>query len=264
VQVVPVRCLSDNYAYLLICRQTQTCAIVDASEAKPVIDAVRATVSRSGASLNVVAVLSTHHHHDHVGGNQSVVAEFPGIAVYGHESDRGRIPGQTVFLADGGTFEVGHLRVTALHIPGHTLGALGYLVQNPGGEKVVFTGDTLFVGGCGRMFEGDAPMMFASLEKLAALPGETQVFCGHEYTQSNLRFAKAMEPGNAAVDAAMEDCKQLLAVGRPTVPSSIAKERATNPFFRAGSLALRATVGLPESAAGWQVFQKLRSTKDTF
>jgi hydroxyacylglutathione hydrolase len=264
MQVVPVRCLSDNFAYLLICRQTQQCAIVDASEARPVIEAVRSVVSRSGASLKVAAILATHHHHDHVGGNQAVLSEFPGIAVYGHESDRGRIPGQTEFLADGATFELGQLRVTAMHIPGHTLGAVGYLAQSPGGDRAVFTGDTLFVAGCGRMFEGDAPMMFASLEKLRALPPDTQVFCGHEYTQSNLRFAKAMEPRNPAIDAAMDECKQLLAAGRPTVPSTIGKERAINPFLRADSEELRQTLGVADGAAPWVVFQKARSTKDTF
>ena len=157
--------------------------------------------------------------------------------VVGHASDKGRIPEQTRFVEDGDAFALGELRVRVLHIPGHTLGAVAYHVTAEGREEEgsVFTGDTLFLAGCGRLFEGTPAMMFTSLAKLAALPPRTRVFCGHEYTQSNLKFAAHVEPGNAAVAERAGRVAELRRAGTPTVPGTMADELATNPFLRVRS-----------------------------
>ncbi len=223
VEIVP--CLSDNYAYVLTAPGSRQAVVVDASEAAP----VRAALQRSG--LELVAILSTHHHPDHVGGNEELVREFPRARVFAFGTDRGRLPALTDGLSDDARFDVGGFEFRALHIPGHTLGAVAYV-----GADCVFTGDTLFVAGCGRLFEGSASQMYDSLnEKLARLPDATRVFCGHEYTAKNLEFAAHMEPGNAAVRAKAERVAALRARGEPSVPSTIAEERATNPFMRCQS-----------------------------
>lgn len=221
--ITPIPCLKDNYAYLVTCDATKACAIVDPSEATPVLAAL------CGARPS--AIWNTHHHWDHVGGNEELVAKAGVADVYGHASDRGRIAAQTRFLEEGDTFELGRLRVRILHIPGHTTGAVAYVVEGDGDAPAVFTGDTLFVAGCGRLFEGTPEMMFASLAKLAALPDATRVYCGHEYTASNLRFAAHVEPDNEDVRRAAR------AVKIPSVPSTIATERRINPFVRALTVA---------------------------
>jgi hydroxyacylglutathione hydrolase len=223
VEIVP--CLEDNYAYVLRTPGSNKAIVVDASEAAPVREALK----RLGLSLS--AILSTHHHQDHVGGNEELVKEFPGTRVFGYQSDRGRLPALTDALEDEARFEVGGFGFRALHIPGHTLGAVAYVC-----DDAVFTGDTLFIAGCGRLFEGSAGQMYSSLnEKLASLPDATRVFCGHEYTASNLKFAAHMEPGNEAVRAKAARVAEMRARGEPTVPSTLAEERATNPFMRCES-----------------------------
>lgn len=245
MQVIPVPCLLDNYAYLVVCEATLKAAVVDPSEPDPVLEAVRRE------RVDLVAILNTHHHHDHTGGNDELRMEFEGIAVYGHASDRGRIPGQTVFLGDGDEVPVGNLRLRAIHNPGHTKGAVSYA-----GGGAVFTGDTMFVAGCGRLFEGTAPMMLASLTKIASLPGETRVYPGHEYAAKNLRFASTVDPKNAAIAERGEG-----------VPSTIALEKATNPFLRCGEESLRAAAraaepGSDSSSEG--VFAVIRRLRDRF
>lgn len=277
MRVIPIPCLADNYAYLLICRETKEAAIVDASEAGPVLSAIEdgagvvdsrrdldaaANERREGA--RVVAILSTHHHYDHVGGNDEVRSKLGIDRVYGHASDRGRIPGQTSFLEDGDTFEIGRLSVRVLHIPGHTLGAVAYVVTHEQGDPVVFTGDTLFIGGCGRIFEGDPPMMHASLDKLAALDPRTKVFCGHEYTESNLRFAAHVEPSNAAIAEARARAARQRGDGRPTMGATIAQELSYNPFLRTGSPEIRATLGIDASASAADALGVIRKAKDGF
>jgi hydroxyacylglutathione hydrolase len=275
MRVIPIPCLADNYAYLLVCRETKEAAIVDASEPGPVLRALEQgagtldsrrdlSVAVSREDIRVVAILSTHHHHDHVGGNEEVRAKLSIDRVYGHGSDRGRIPGQTQYLQEGDTFEVGRLKVRAIHIPGHTLGAVAYVVTQAPHDPIVFTGDTLFVAGCGKLFEGDPPMMHASLQKLAALDPRTKVYCGHEYTQANLRFAKHVEPSNAAVEKALELAKELRAEGRPTVPSTIGDELATNPFLRVTSPEIRETLGIAADAAPGEALGAIREAKNAF
>lgn len=250
MRVLPVPCLSDNYAYLVTAGGADA-VVVDPSEAEPVI----AALEREG--LRLVGILNTHHHFDHVGGNEALVARFGAMPVFAHESDRGRVPGQTDDVKEGRAIEIGGLRFEALHVPGHTTGAVAYV-----GHGAVFTGDTLFVAGCGRLFEGTPATMFTSLcEKLAALPGDTQVYCGHEYTASNLRFAQHVEPDNAAVKEKLAKVTAMRERGEATVPSTIADERATNPFLRVGEASVKSA--FPGETAA-DVLGAVRKAKDTF
>lgn len=248
MRVVAVPNLKDNYAYLVIDETTRRAAIVDPGDAAP----IEAAITREGVTL--AAIWATHHHHDHVGGVKELLAARPGIAVLAGERDAPKIAGVTRPLADGEAFTLDSLAGTTIHNPAHTLGAITFVV---GGAA--FTGDTLFGAGCGRLFEGDAAMMHASLSRLAALPDETRVYFGHEYTASNLRFAAAVEPANAAV---ARRAKELTA---PSTPSTIALERATNPFLRSTEPAVIAAAK-QRGAAGdpVSVFGAIRSWKDNF
>lgn len=260
MRVVPVDQLSDNYAYLVIDEASGVAGVVDVAEAGPVLEAAR----REGVRL--VAILSTHHHFDHVNGNEDLLAALPAgsVEVYGHAGDRDRIPGITRGLEDGEGFALGGLAGRAIFIPAHTRGHLAYHFP---AEKVVFTGDTLFAGGCGRLFEGDAPQMLASLTKLASLPDDTSVYCGHEYTASNLRFAAELEPSNAALAERRRQVDELRSAGTPTVPTTIALEKATNPFLRSTSPELVASVLAREPGTAGDpasVFAATRRLKDNF
>ena len=227
IDVVP--CLRDNYAYLLVCERTKEFAVVDASEDDAVLRVALPKISHEG--LKPVAILSTHHHLDHVGGNEEL-APLWSVPVYGGEKDKGRIPALTNPLTGGDTFTIGEIRVRVMHVPGHTLGAIAYVCEDDHGPPCVFTGDTMFVAGSGRLFEGTPEMMYDSLTRLCALPPETRVYCGHEYTLTNLRFAKTIDPKNEAIDARIVWAEALREKGEPTMPSTIADERATNPFVR--------------------------------
>lgn len=254
VDVVP--CLKDNYAYVVRLVGADIAVVVDVSEAGPVL----AALERLGCDL--VGVLSTHHHHDHVGGNEEVARRYPGLKIYGHVSDKGRIPGQTEFLEHGDEFDVADMHFSVQHIPGHTLGAIAYIV-----DDAVFTGDTLFGAGCGRLFEGTPAMMYASLnEKLGKLPGETRVYCGHEYTVNNLRFAAHVEPHNPAIKKRAAIAASLREQNKPTVPSTLADEHATNPFMRCDSPEIQAAVAkqLSGERSPIAVLGAIRAMKDAF
>lgn len=254
MRITSIPCLSDNYAYLIEDPSTRSCAVVDASEAEP----VRAAVDRSG--MRLVAVLSTHHHHDHVGGNEALAEAYPGLRVYGHVSDRGRLPGLTDGLEDEDSFTMGSLSFRARHVPGHTRGALAYLC-----DGAVFTGDTLFLAGCGRLFEGTPAEMHRSLnEILAKLDPETRVFCGHEYTASNLAFARHIEPDNQAVQDRLEATKAKRAKGESTMGATLREELATNPFLRTSSATIRKSVNLGPEASPVEVLAAVRKAKDGF
>lgn len=254
VGIVP--CLSDNYSYWMRVPGTQRAVVVDASEAEP----VRAALREHG--LELAAILSTHHHVDHVGGNLELLEEFPHARVFGYESDAGRLPGLTHGVKDGERFEIGGVEVTALHIPGHTLGAVAYLV-----DDAVFTGDTLFVAGCGRLFEGTAAQMYDSINtKLGALADSTRIYCGHEYTEKNLEFAAHLEPSNQAVRAKFQRVKALRARGEPSVPSTIGEERATNPFMRveAPEILTQVATDLGGDTSRAALFGAVRRAKDQY
>ncbi|HYB98315.1 MAG TPA: hydroxyacylglutathione hydrolase [Candidatus Limnocylindrales bacterium] len=254
MRVVPVEQLMDNYAYLVVDERSGVAGVVDVAEA----DSVLAAAERE--RVRIAAILSTHHHFDHVGGNQALLqAAAPGsVEVYGYREDADRIPGMTRPLADGETFSLGTLTAQAIFIPAHTRGHLAYYFA---ADDAVFTGDTLFAGGCGRLFEGDAAQMMSSLSRLAALPDRTRVYCGHEYTQKNLEFAALLEPGNAALAERRREVARLREQGLPTVPSTIEIEKATNPFLRTHSQELRASVQARDAQAGDDPVSILAATR---
>jgi hydroxyacylglutathione hydrolase len=255
MNVVPVRQLMDNYAYLVIDDATAQAGIVDCAEAGPVLQAL----ARIGATP--IAILPTHHHYDHVGGNQDLLAAHPNLAVYGVDE---RIPGLTQRVRDGDRVAVGSLTAQVIFIPAHTTGHIAYYFPR---EGAVFTGDTLFAGGCGRLFEGDAAMMMQSLAKLTGLPDDTRVYFGHEYTEKNLRFALTLEPENAALRDKHAWAAAQMRQNGTTTPTTIADEKATNPFLRWSSRELRATLqqrfpSLPMDDV--DVFAKTRALKDAY
>jgi hydroxyacylglutathione hydrolase len=259
VEVVPVPQLSDNYAYLVIDPGSREAAVVDCAEAAPVLGEVERR------RVRLVAVLATHHHFDHVGGNLDLLAAVPGLRVYGSADDAPRIPGITHRVRDGDAVEVGSLRGRVIMIPAHTSGHVAYHFPD---QAAVFTGDTLFAGGCGRLFEGDAGQMMRSLGRLSTLADATRVWCGHEYTEKNLRFASELEPRNRPLAEKLARVQALRREGRPTVPSTIGEEKATNPFLRTDSPELAASVRarVPGIAAGDPValFAAVRSLKDRY
>lgn len=249
VTIVP--CLSDNYAYLVHADGEKKAFVVDPSEAEPVI----AAVEREG--LELVGILNTHHHHDHVGGNEGLVKRFGELEVVAFEGDRGRVPAQTKGVGHGGELDLARLHIQTLHVPGHTTGAISYVV-----DGAVFTGDTLFISGCGRLFEGSAADMNASLnDKLAKLPPDTKVYCGHEYTVNNLRFAAEVDPDNDAIREALAEAKAKRERGEPTVPSTLGRELATNPFMRVRQEALKKRYGSDVAA---EVLGAVRTAKDNW
>ncbi|MGH7932365.1 MAG: hydroxyacylglutathione hydrolase [Candidatus Binataceae bacterium] len=256
--IIAVPQLSDNYAYLVVDDASKECGVVDCSEAHKVLP----EIEKHG--LKLVAVLPTHWHHDHVGGNEDLVRAIPGLRVYGARAEGGRIPAQTHPVDDGDTVEVGSVKGRVIGIPAHTSGHIAYHFPQ---LNAVFTGDTLFIGGCGRVFEGKAQTMVESLRKLAALPASTAVYCGHEYTEKNLRFALTLEPGNAALKAKHEWSVKMRAQGKFTVPSTIAEEKSFNPFLRTDSPELRASLKRLDPALGNDpvaMFAKARELKDRF
>jgi hydroxyacylglutathione hydrolase len=259
VEIVPVPQLADNYAYLLIDPRSRDAAVVDCAEAGPVLDEARRRSAR------LVAVLATHHHFDHVGGHDDLLKSNAALRIFGSADDGARIPGITDRLRDGETIRPAGLPARVILIPAHTSGHVAYHFPD---EKAVFTGDTLFVAGCGRLFEGDAAQMMRSLGKLSALPDDTAVYCGHEYTEKNLRFAATLEPGNARLREKLARVQEIRREGTPTVPSTIAEEKETNPFLRTGSPELAASVRrlVPDLPAEDPValFAAVRRLKDNY
>lgn len=256
--IVPVPQLSDNFAYLIVDDAAKVCGVVDCAEA----DKVLAEISRR--SLELVAVLSTHWHFDHVGGNQDLLKAKPKLKVYGARAEGGRIPGLSDPLEDGDTIRIGGLQARVIGIPAHTNGHIAYYFPQ---LEAAFTGDTLFIAGCGRVFEGNAATMLESLRKLAALPDDTQVFCGHEYTEKNLRFALTLEPNNQALKTKHAWAVKMRSEGKCTVPSTIGEEKRINPFLRVDSPELRASLKRLAPSLGDDpvaVFAKTRELKDRF
>jgi hydroxyacylglutathione hydrolase len=249
IQIEIVPCLSDNYAYLV--KSGDSCAVVDPSEAGP----VRAALARRG--WTPTHILNTHHHLDHTGGNLDLKQEF-GVLVVGPGKDAARIPGLDIGVDEASGWEFDGRKVAVLEVPAHTRGAITFVIDGN-----AFTGDTLFTLGCGRLFEGDVAMMWASLSKLMQLPDDTKIWCGHEYTQSNGRFALSIEPGNAALVARMKDVDAARARGQATVPSTLGLEKQTNPFLRPDSAEIRKSLGL-ETASDVAVFGEIRERKNNF
>jgi hydroxyacylglutathione hydrolase len=247
IETVP--CLTDNYAYLV--SGAGLCAAIDPSEPEPIAAALRAR------GLKLTHILNTHHHWDHTGGNMAL-KKATGAVVVGPAKDRERIPGIDIGVEESQGWRFGEHQIAILEVPAHTRGAIAFVFAN-----AVFTGDTLFAMGCGRLFEGTPAMMHESLAKLAALPGDTQVYCGHEYTLNNARFALTLEPGNRELQARMKEVEALRAKGEPTIPSSIGLEKRTNPFLRTGSAEIRAALKM-ETADDIALFAEIRRRKDAF
>lgn len=255
VEIVPL--LSDNYGYL-VADEAGEAAIVDPAEAEVVLAAAHQH------QLRLTTVLATHHHGDHVGGNLELAARIPGLRIVGYAPDRDRIPGLTEALSPGDQVRVGQLRGQLLAVPCHTRGHVAYHFG-----RALFTGDTLFAAGCGRFFEGDAAQMYQALHQVfGALPDDTLVYCGHEYTQNNLRFAASLEPNNPAIVAAAQRAAELRAAGRPTIPTTLGEERGYNPFLRVRAPELLASVrrAQPEidAADPVAVLGAVRAMKDHF
>ncbi len=221
MKVIVVPCLQDNYSYIIFDEQSGEAAVVDPSEAWPVL---RELEKRQ---LRLQAVLCTHHHADHVGGLEAIIEECGRIRVIGFTGDHSRIPLLNELLADGQAFTVCGVSGSILHTPGHTTGGVVYHLENH-----LFTGDTLFCGGCGRLFEGTAAQMLASLDKIMGFDLDTLIYCGHEYTAVNLKFASQVEPENKETVKRVARVQMERARGLPSVPSTLADERKTNPFLR--------------------------------
>jgi hydroxyacylglutathione hydrolase len=245
--------LKDNYVYLLHDAASGATAVVDPSVADPVLAALKETGWRLSHILN------THHHWDHTGGNAALKAAT-GAIVVGPLADRERIPDIDVALGEGEHYAVGSEVAEIFDVPGHTRGHIAFWFPT---SRALFCGDTLFTLGCGRMFEGTAAQMWHSLSKLRALPAETRVFCGHEYTQANARFALTVEPGNRALVERAKTVDAMRLHGRPTVPATLGEEVATNPFLRADRPEFQAAAGLVGRNPA-EVFGEIRHRKDVF
>ncbi|MBV9331792.1 MAG: hydroxyacylglutathione hydrolase [Alphaproteobacteria bacterium] len=249
IEIVP--CLRDNYAYLVCDKDADLCAVVDPSEPGPVIDRLKSKGWR------LTHILNTHHHFDHTGGNAELKKTFS-AEVVGPQKDRDRIPAIDTGVEESGNWRFGSRHVRVLEIPAHTRAHIAFVF-----DDAAFTGDTLFAMGCGRLFEGTPEMMCKSLAKLAMLPDSTRVYCGHEYTLSNGRFALTVEPENQELVQRQREVEAAREISKPTIPSTIGLEKKTNPFLRAGSPEIRAVLGL-ETATDTEVFAELRKRKDVF
>jgi hydroxyacylglutathione hydrolase len=254
IEVHMFPCLTDNYGFLLHDRESGVTAAVDTPEVEPIMQAL----AEKGWTLT--CIMNTHHHGDHAGGNLRLKT-LTGCRIIGPRADAARIPGIDVEVGDGDRFDFGGRAVEVFDTPGHTRGHIVYLLRE---DRIAFVGDTLFAMGCGRLFEGSPAQMWSSLGKIAAWPDDTRIYCAHEYTQANARFALTVEPGNAALAERAAEVDRLRARNRPTVPTTVALEKATNPFLRPSSRNLRETVGLPAAASDVDVFARTRALKDAF
>ncbi len=251
LDVIGIPVWNDNYAWLLHDPETGVCAVVDAPEAPPILNALDA----QGWTLSLL--LNTHHHPDHIGANLDL-KRLTGCTIVGPRADAARIPGIDVQVGEGDTVAVGASQATVWDTPAHTRGHITYVF-----DGMAFVGDTLFVAGCGRLFEGTGDQMWTAMQRYAALPGDTRLYCAHEYTLSNLRFARSLEPQNPALIAAESAAQDARAAGRFTVPTTVEQERRINPFMRAGSAEMQSVVGMMD-APGGTVLTEVRRRKDHF
>ncbi|KNE62158.1 hydroxyacylglutathione hydrolase [Allomyces macrogynus ATCC 38327] len=250
MKVYPVPCLKDNYAYVLVDETTGQAAVVDPVTPAKVAEKVREL------GVHVQALLTTHHHWDHAGGNAEFVTLFPHLKTRVVGGDD-RIGALTQKISDGATLSVGTIQVRAIATPCHTTGSISYYCTHGTDQRAVFTGDTLFLAGCGRFFEGTAAEMHASLGKLAQLPVDTKVYCGHEYTSSNLAFAQHVEPANQEIARRIKWGQE----NAVSVPGTIGEELQTNPFMRTGEVSVQQATGETEAVAA---MGKLREMKNAF
>ena len=257
MEIIRIPVLSDNYIFLMLDLDRKIAAVVDPAEAAPVL----AELVRHNVQL--VAIFNTHHHGDHVGGNKELIAAFPDLRVYGGAEDRGRIPGQQVYLVDGDRVKFGDCSGEVFFVPGHTRAHIAYyfppVESNIPGE--LFCGDTIFAGGCGRLFEGTPAQMVGSMTKLRQLPDDTRIWCAHEYTLSNLKFAVTVDPDNQELQQRLVDVTAARDRFIPTVPTTLGVEKRTNPFLRWDNTALQASVASHDPI---ETFARIRGRKDQF
>jgi hydroxyacylglutathione hydrolase len=255
IKLIPV--LSDNYIFVLWDRQQKIAAVVDPAVAQPVSKYLQEIDAK------LVAIFNTHHHWDHVGGNQQLIKQFPAVCVYGGLEDRGRIPQQQVYLKEGDTVQFADRIARVFFVPGHTRAHIAYYFSPTVADGIgeLFCGDTIFAGGCGRLFEGTPAQMLNSLAKLRQLPDRTRVWCAHEYTLSNLKFALTVDPHNRDLEIRYQKVQQARSQGLATIPSWLGEEKQTNPFLRWDVPALQAAAKINEPT---RVFGRIRGMKDQF
>ena len=251
ILILPV--LTDNYIYLIHDPVSRETAVVDPALAQPVLN----ILAKKGWQLS--CILNTHHHSDHIGGNLQL-KQLTGCKIIAAQADSARIPGIDQGVDEGDVISLGQHKVNVISTPGHTR---AHIVYHFAEDNILFCGDTLFVMGCGRLFEGTAEQLWHSLQKLKALPKATKVYCTHEYTQTDGRFALTVEPDNPRLQQRMIEVNRLRSNNIPTVPTNIADELATNPFFREDSLDLQRTIGMVNSKPV-EIFAKVRRLKDHF
>jgi hydroxyacylglutathione hydrolase len=272
MEILCLPVLNDNYIFLLVDRPQGIAAVVDPALAAPVLEQLGLL------DLNLVAIFNTHHHRDHIGGNRELKEHFPELIIYGGVEDRGRIPGQDVFLVDGDRVKFGDRSAQVYFVPGHTRAHIAYYFApvdseasrtisgvdtglNAEGVGELFCGDTIFAGGCGRLSEGTPAQMFNSLERLRELPDRTRIWCAHEYTLHNLQFALTVDENNPQLQARFQEVERMRSQNQPTIPTWLGIEKQTNPFLRWDAPALQTTLGQKDTV---QTFTKLRSMKDFF
>ena len=247
-----ISCLSDNYSYLIHDEESNTVAIIDPSEFKPCDKIIK-------KYNKLDFILNTHHHADHINGNLVLKKKY-NSKILGFSQDKRRIPGIDILLEENQKQKIGNLEFEVMFIPGHTKGHIAFFFSK---EKIAFTGDTLFSLGCGRVFEGTHEEMFHSLNKIKNLPPDTKIYCGHEYTKSNLQFCLAYDSKNTFLKEKEIDIQRKLKFDQPTVPSTLGQEIKTNIFLRCNDPEIKSTLGLNDSSEV-EVFSKLRDLKDTF
>jgi hydroxyacylglutathione hydrolase len=257
VQILQLPALTDNYIFILYDSERNSAAVIDPAFATPVIECL------ADLRAELVAIFHTHHHHDHIGGNRELIARFPEIIVYGGLFDRGRIPYQQVFLNDGDHVIFGDRTADVLFLPGHTRAHIAYYFPpaTEGNTGDLFCGDTLFAGGCGRLREGTPAQMVKSLARLRNLPDNTHVWCAHEYTLNNLRFALTVDPDNHKLQKRYARTIEVRRYGKATIPSILGLEKLTNPFLRWDAPEIQSYTDSEDSV---ESFARLRSLKDRF
>ena len=253
MRVEIIKCLSDNYSYLVIDEKNNSCCVIDPSESKPIIEFL------SKNKINLKFILNTHHHQDHIGGNIELKKLY-GSKVIGFYNDRKRIPGLDIGLRDRDVWQELNFKARILHTPGHTS---GHICFNFFDQKLLFCGDTLFSLGCGRIFEGTYTEMFNSLKLIKSLPIETKIYCGHEYTKNNFDFCISLDDKNDILKKKLNFINTKLNNSLPTIPSSLKEELETNIFLRCNNSYLKKKLGLSE-ATDEEIFKKLRDLKDSF
>ena len=253
MQIIPIPCLTDNYAYIISDKNSKTVGVVDPSEARPIIS----FLNKKNLKLNYI--LNTHHHFDHIGGNLELKKLY-NAKVVGFAGDKHRIPGIDITLKDNDKWNFENLEVKILHIPGHTLGHICFFFEK---EKVAFTGDTLFSLGCGRIFEGSHNQMLKSLNRIKKLPMDTKIYCGHEYTYKNAEFCMKYDQNNVDLKKRFEEVKKLRSNNLPTIPSSLEDELKSNIFLRCNQNDLKTKLNMKNQEDS-KVFKMVRDLKDSF